>query len=158
MPILLCPAANLCFTTQTSTAMIAHIMVTSVDDIAVQEADRQIKIFLSCFNKFDQELGESTNEEIPDNNLTINNVVEQSKQGLNVTSKTYESNSDEKTKKKKKKSIPSWISSSNSMCLCNIPNAMKKFGPLRLLWEGGNQGEGYLRIVKQHAKMGLRGN
>lgn len=34
------------------------------------------------------------------------------------------------------------------MCFLNLSNAMKTFGPLRLLWKGGYQGEGYLRIVK----------
>ena len=43
--------------------MIAHIMVTSVNDIVVQEDDLQMNIFLSCFDNFDQELEESTNEE-----------------------------------------------------------------------------------------------
>ena len=35
---------------------------------------------------------------------------------------------------------------------------MKTFGPLHLLWEEVYQGEGYLRIMEQHTKMGLRGN
>ena len=35
---------------------------------------------------------------------------------------------------------------------------MRQFGPLRNLWEGSYQGEGYLRIAKKHMKTGLRGN
>ena len=56
----------------------------------------------------------------------------------------------------KKKDL-SLISSSNFMCLLNIPNAMNKFGFLRLLWEDANQGEGYLQTVKKHSESGLHG-
>ena len=34
------------------------------------------------------------------------------------------------------------------MSLLNIPMYMREYGPLVNLWEGSNQGEGYLRIVK----------
>ena len=57
-----------------------------------------------------------------------------------------------------KKKIPGWISSCNFVCLLNLPDAMREFGPLRNLWEGSYQGEGYLRIAKKHMKTGLRGN
>jgi hypothetical protein len=33
---------------------------------------------------------------------------------------------------------------------------MERYGPLRNLWEGGNQGEGILKYVKQEITMGLR--
>ena len=34
------------------------------------------------------------------------------------------------------------------MLLLNLPNMMKEFGPPRYLWEGGNCGEGFLRLAK----------
>ena len=70
-----CALLLIFLTTQTLTSMVAHIMVTSVNGIVVQEADRQIKICLSCFDKFDQELGESTYEENTGNQLNINNLL-----------------------------------------------------------------------------------
>jgi hypothetical protein len=44
------------------------------------------------------------------------------------------------------------------MSLLNLPNQMKHYGSLRLLWEGGTQGEGYLRSVKGELKKGLNKN
>ena len=43
---------------------------------------------------------------------------------------------------------PTWISSYNFVCLLNLPDVMREFGPLRNLWEGGGQGEKFLRLVK----------
>jgi hypothetical protein len=40
--------------------------------------------------------------------------------------------------------------------LLNIPNQVRRFGPLRLIWEGGTIGEGYLRKVKAELNTGLR--
>ena len=58
----------------------------------------------------------------------------------------------------KKDDIPSWISSYNFMCLLNLPSVMERFGPLRLLFEGGKNGEGVLPPLKDHLSMGLRKN
>ena len=41
-----------------------------------------------------------------------------------------------------------WLSHYNFMSLLNLPEAMKMYGPLTNLWEGANQGEGYLRYAK----------
>jgi hypothetical protein len=54
--------------------------------------------------------------------------------------------------------MPSWISSYNFSSLLNIPEAMRMYGPLRNLWEGGYQGEGILRYVKPEASYGMRRN
>ena len=51
-------------------------------------------------------------------------------------------------KKDKKKKYPSWMTKYNHLCLLNIPRHMKLFGPMINLWEGSNQGEGYLRFAK----------
>ena len=44
------------------------------------------------------------------------------------------------------------------MCLLNLPHAMKRFGPLRHLFEGSYRGEGYLRYIKANMKAGFKGN
>ena len=41
-----------------------------------------------------------------------------------------------------------WLRKYNFLSLMNIPGAMMKYGSLTHLWEGSNQGEGYLRYVK----------
>jgi hypothetical protein len=46
------------------------------------------------------------------------------------------------------KDKPRWISSYNFVCLLNLPDVIREFGPLRNLWEGGGQGEKFLRLVK----------
>ncbi|KAL7567091.1 hypothetical protein ACA910_002812 [Epithemia clementina (nom. ined.)] len=53
---------------------------------------------------------------------------------------------------------PSWVTSYNFMSLLNLPDAVRRFGPLRNIWEGGTQGEGFLRYVKREMSMGLRNN
>jgi hypothetical protein len=55
-----------------------------------------------------------------------------------------------------KKDKPTWVTSFNFSSLLNLPGIMSRYGPLRNLWEGGNQGEGILKYVKQEIKMGLR--
>jgi hypothetical protein len=52
--------------------------------------------------------------------------------------------------------LPSWASHYNFLSLLNIPNQVRMFGPLRLIWEGGTIGEGYLRKVKAELNTGLR--
>ena len=41
-----------------------------------------------------------------------------------------------------------WLKKYNFLSLLNIPDAMYQYGPLINLWEGSNQGEGYLRYAK----------
>jgi len=53
---------------------------------------------------------------------------------------------------------PSCITSYNFICLMNLPEAMRRFGPLRGLWEGKVQGEGILRFVKPEFTQGIRKN
>ena len=65
---------------------------------------------------------------------------------------------DATVKSKKEKSMPGWISSYNFICLLNLPRIAKEYGPLRNLWEGGYQGEGFIRLVKPYMKSGFRIN
>jgi hypothetical protein len=55
-----------------------------------------------------------------------------------------------------KRDKPTWVTSYNFSSLLNLPGIMARYGPLRNLWEGGNQGEGILKYVKQEITMGLR--
>ena len=43
---------------------------------------------------------------------------------------------------------PLWMTKYNHLSLLNLPRYIKLFGPMINLWEGSNQGEGYLRFVK----------
>ncbi|KAL7570941.1 hypothetical protein ACA910_002572 [Epithemia clementina (nom. ined.)] len=54
----------------------------------------------------------------------------------------------------------SWVTlyNFNFMSLLNLPNAVRQFGPLHNVWEGGMQGEGFLWYVKREMSMGLRNN
>ena len=54
---------------------------------------------------------------------------------------------------------PIWLTKYNFQSLLNIPETMNFMGPLVNLWEGSNQGEGYLRYAKPkisniHKKIG----
>jgi len=53
---------------------------------------------------------------------------------------------------------PGWLSSYNFMCLLNIPDLMKYYGPISNLWEGGYDGEKYSQQLKQRLKGGLKEN
>ena len=52
----------------------------------------------------------------------------------------------------------SWLAKYNFPCLLNLVEILRRFGPLRNLWEGGYQGEGYLRKSKEMLSNGLRKN
>ena len=43
---------------------------------------------------------------------------------------------------------PFWMTRYNHLSLLNIPKSIRLFGPMINLWEGSNQGEGYLRFAK----------
>ena len=53
---------------------------------------------------------------------------------------------------------PTWVTSYNFVCLLNLPFMMSEYGPLRNLWEGSLQGEGFIKQVKPKIKKGLRKN
>ena len=57
---------------------------------------------------------------------------------------------------KPKTEKPSWMTKYNFLCLLNLPDTMAKFGCLRNIWEGGVEGEGFLRKYKKELKHGLR--
>jgi hypothetical protein len=50
------------------------------------------------------------------------------------------------------------LSKYNFPCLLNLPEVLAEFGPIRNLWEGGYQGEGYLRKTKPRLANGLKKN
>jgi hypothetical protein len=53
------------------------------------------------------------------------------------------------------KQTPSWVTQYNFLCLLNLPDAIRMYGNIRNLWEGGSDGEGFLRRVKNELKPGL---
>ena len=61
-------------------------------------------------------------------------------------------------KDSKGKQEPSWLSSYNCLSLLNLPEIIREFGPLRSIWEGDNQGEGYLCEAKPNIKHPLKKN
>ena len=164
---------------QSLSGMIAYILVREVNGGIIDEVERRIKIFLTYFDRFDKCCGNSNKTEMEENmlekttedcdiakvdlgfQLTNNGQVEIAKlfgmENLGDEAK-QEGNMNRSFQRNAFSKTPSWITSSNFMCLLNIPSAMEKFGPLINLWEGSYQGEGYLRIAKKHLKTGVRKN
>jgi hypothetical protein len=53
--------------------------------------------------------------------------------------------------------VPFWISSYTYPCLLNLPDNMRRYGPLKNLWEGSARGEGGIREFKPlHDSVGLQ--
>ena len=48
-----------------------------------------------------------------------------------------------------------WVTSYNFLSLLNLPSALRTYGNMRVLWEGGDDGEGYLWNVKPLLRGGL---
>ena len=92
---------------------IASIMTRVVDDNTINDVQREIVIYLSNLDDFDDKMS---------NSLKMKD-----------------------TQKHKK----IWLKKYNFLSLLNIPDAMYQYGPLINLWEGSNQGEGYLRLQNQ---------
>jgi hypothetical protein len=59
--------------------------------------------------------------------------------------------------RRKKKNLASWISHMNFVSLLNLPGVMRRYGSLRILWEGDRKGEGGLPPVKAKVNQGLVG-
>ena len=55
-------------------------------------------------------------------------------------------------------STPRWVTSYNFMCLLNIPNIVRRFGPFRNLYEGKYCGEAFNRVLKPMANRGSHRN
>jgi hypothetical protein len=56
----------------------------------------------------------------------------------------------------KRNALPSWLSSFNCLCLLNLPDIVRRYGPIRNIWEGSWAGEGFLRFAKPSVTHGLR--
>ena len=54
-----------------------------------------------------------------------------------------------------KKDRPTWSTQYNFLCLLNLPNNMRKFGHVRNNWEGGIEGDRFLRNYKREMRSGL---
>jgi hypothetical protein len=56
----------------------------------------------------------------------------------------------------KRNALPGWLSSFNCLCLLNLPDIVRRYGPIRNIWEGSWAGEGFLRFAKPAVIHGLR--
>ena len=143
--------------------MIAYLMIVEIDIKLINKAERRIKIFLTYYNNFEKEfIMECNKENENDDNKSDLLGFELNMYGEVDRGELYDDNINSdlmiENKTASKRKIPGWISSCNFVCLLNLPDAMREYGPLRNLWEGSYQGEGYLRVAKKHMKTGLRGN
>ena len=166
------PAKNVMLTTQSLTSMLAHLMSPEVTERSIQEADRCIKVFLTYFHKFDQEILQSflpetsfadNENEILADKINLDDAIDYiSDAGSDVGSDAGEAKIDKSNRQGASSSTikapkPTWIGTPNFMSLLNLPDAMRKFGPLHHLWEGKYQGEGFIPFAKKHMTTGLRG-
>ena len=141
------PLQILKLSVQSLSGMIAHILIREVNEDKIGEVERWIKIFLTYFDRFDKCSGNSIITEMRENilekitedyeiaeddlgfKLSNNGQVEiatlYEDEGLdNSIIKERDINNNDPDKLNNK--IPRWITSSNFMCLLNIPNTMKK--------------------------------
>ncbi len=49
---------------------------------------------------------------------------------------------------RKNDEVPTWISSYNFICISNVPDIMRKFGPIHNYWEGGGMCETIIHLIK----------
>jgi hypothetical protein len=45
-------------------------------------------------------------------------------------------------------SKPTWVTSYNFVCLLNLPQVIRQYGPIRNYWEGGGMGEKIIQLIK----------
>ena len=57
-----------------------------------------------------------------------------------------------------RQALPRWVETYNYMCLLNIPDIVRKFGPYKNLYEGKFCGESFNRILKPIANRGAHRN
>ena len=86
--------------------------------------EREIKLFLSSIDGINWSLQS-------DNKSSIDSSIDNSK---------------------KKIQDPYWLMKYNYLTLLNLPQTMKEYGPLVNLWEGSNQGKGYLRYTRPYTR------
>jgi hypothetical protein len=110
-------------------ALVAHVMVEGeVGDEEVWAVERHVKLFLSTYDRFDDY------------------------RRRRVASRPVQNG---RSMKKKK---AAWISHMNFASLLNLPGVMRRYGSLRVLWEGDRKGEGGLPRLKSQVKKGVTGN
>jgi hypothetical protein len=54
-----------------------------------------------------------------------------------------------------KNDSPPWITHYNMLCLLNLPEVLRTYGSMRNIWEGGMDGEAYVKKAKNKLKSGL---
>ena len=126
--------------------MIAHILIREVNEEIICEVERRMRIILTYFDRFDKHFGNNNILEIKENMLkeiTEVHEIEEDDMDFQFTNGTLQIGTldeigdvgdtsickDTNTIERKKEGdkTPSWITSSNFMCLLNLPNSMRKF-------------------------------
>ena len=154
-------------------AMMSRIMLQETTEDNIIDTHRHIKLFLNAFVKFEESFPtqkpvvlrqkdtkrkktsvkynpDATGpiiaqvESIHDDtitNLTPNQKKnqKQKKSSINVTNEAV-------TLNVAKDVYPRWLTKYNFLCLLNIPDTLRKYGPIRNYWEGGVIGE---KIIQQ---------
>jgi hypothetical protein len=110
-------------------ALVAHVMVEGqVGDQEVWAVERHVKLFLSTYERFDGH------------------------RRRKIACRAVPSG------QRRRKNKAAWISHMNFASLLNLPGVMRRYGSLRVLWEGDRKGEGGLPRLKSKVKKGVTGN
>jgi hypothetical protein len=121
-------------------AMVSRLMVEgTIREEEAVDADRHIKIFLTCVEHFDRPVRDSAKAKAA---------------SASAAAAAPEATAAATPKGKIKKA--SWLSHYNFVNLLNLPDTLRRYGSLRLLWEGDGKGEGALRLLKPLIR-GLKG-
>lgn len=53
------------------------------------------------------------------------------------------------------KGLAPWVTHYNMLCLLNLPDVLRQYGSMRNIWEGGMDGEAYVKKAKKKLRAGL---
>jgi hypothetical protein len=56
---------------------------------------------------------------------------------------------------RKEDKVASWVTQYNLLCLLSVPNIVREYGNMRNVWEGGIDGESYLKKTKKEFTGGM---
>ena len=167
---------NLQLLVTTLRAMMSRIMQKETTELSIVDTHRHIKLFLNAFVKFEDSMHVLNAAPVVmpaiANNKTTKKVTKSStnhKQNVNSkkrkakkpvirdvnltnpkNSVTPVANSNipslSQSSGFSKHDIPKWLGKYNFLCLLNVPDILRKYGPIRNYWEGGVIGE---KIIQQ---------
>jgi hypothetical protein len=156
--------ANIEFMLESLSTMIAACMQSEYTEQDIVLLDLKIKVFFSYFANFDDsmkcrsdvvDIGTSSGP-----NFTEPNKYNEDGHVMHAVNGDDDDDDEEDDDavgeettgvsgmKKKKKEKPKWFMSYSFICLTNLPDLIRRYGPLRLYWEGGGLGEKVLQQLK----------